>query len=101
METGLAVYEALTRSGRVLLEVYPYAGFRQLAGGPLPRKTTAAGRTQRVTLLRSAGVRRGHLKLWSHDSIDALLGALVARQYADGKALKATCGHDDSAIWLP
>ena len=101
METGLALYEALA-GGYDVLEVYPYAGFRLLAGGaPLPRKQTAEGTRARIALLESAGISAEHLAMWSHDGLDALLTALIALQSASGHAVRVTCGHDDSAIWLP
>ena len=37
----------------------------------------------------------------SHDFLDATLVALVARQRSLGTARVATCGHDQSGIWLP
>ena len=37
----------------------------------------------------------------SHDFLDAALVALVARQRSLGTARVATCGHDQSGIWLP
>ena len=101
METGFAVFEALAGLGSVTIEVFPYAGFRVLADRPLPKKTTVGGLTQRVELLRDAGVRGRHLEMWSHDSLDALLGALVALHYAEARATMVGCGHDESAIWLP
>ena len=102
MATGFAVYEAL-RDGRYdVLEVYPHAGFRALArGSPLPRKQTADGLRARIALLESAGASAEHLPMWSHDGLDALLAALIALQSASGHAVRVTCGHDDSAIWLP
>jgi hypothetical protein len=39
--------------------------------------------------------------MWSHDALDALLGSLVAIHHKAGTALRASCGHDLSAIWLP
>ena len=100
--TGFAVYEALRDAPYEVLEVYPHAGFRALAqGSSLPPKQTAAGLRARIALLASAGVSAEHLPMWSHDGLDALLAALVALQSASGRALRVTCGHDDSAIWLP
>ena len=93
---GLAAHEALPGA----LEAFPYAGFRELAGGaPLARKQTREGRDQRAALLREAGVEAG--AAWSHDTLDAALCAGVARDRAAGRARRVTCGHDDSAIWLP
>jgi predicted nuclease with RNAse H fold len=102
MVTGLVVYFALRAQGVPALEYYPYAGFRELAGSRLlPKKQTAAGIRVRVELLERAGVKAPDLAMWSHDSLDACLGAVVARQWAQGTAQRAGCGHDESAIWLP
>ena len=99
IETGFRLFAAL--SGRSV-EVYPHGAFRVLAGGRrLPRKTTPAGRAARVQLLRSAGVTAPALETWSHDLIDAAVAAVTARDVAGGSARRVTCGHDDSAIWLP
>jgi predicted nuclease with RNAse H fold len=101
--TGLAVYSALAGSVRAeLIEVFPYAGFRVLTRpARLARKTSVAGIRQRVDALRAAGLRVKNLELWSHDSIDAALAAIIARQRQNGSAAPVTCGHDDSVIWLP
>jgi predicted nuclease with RNAse H fold len=100
ISTGLAVYEAL--AGAMLIEAYPYAGFRELNGrAPLARKQTPAGARRRIELLEAAGIAAPHLEMWSHDGLDALLCGLVALQCAGGVARRAGCGHDGSAIWLP
>jgi predicted nuclease with RNAse H fold len=103
METGFAVFEALTRpDGPRVVEVYPYGGFRVLAGGArLPKKTSPAGASRRGELLQAAGVAAEGLDRRSHDSLDAAMAAVVARDVAAGAAVRVTCGHDDSAIWLP
>jgi predicted nuclease with RNAse H fold len=102
--TGLAVFDALraTIPGE-LIEVFPYGGFRVLTRPKrLAKKTSVAGLRQRIEALRAAGLRAtDDLALWSHDSIDAALAAIVALQHRNGSAVPATCGHDDSAIWLP
>ena len=96
LAVGLAAHAALPGA----LEAYPYAGFRELAGGaPLARKQTREGRSQRAALLRGAGVEAD--AAWSHDTLDAALCAVVARDRVAGRARRVTCGHDDSAIWLP
>ena len=96
LAVGLAVFEALPGA----VEAYPYAGFRELAAGAaLARKQTRAGREQRASLLRAAGVPAE--ASWSHDVLDAALCAVVARDHAAGRARRVGCGHDDSAIWLP
>jgi predicted nuclease with RNAse H fold len=100
MATGIDLFAALRTAGHDPVEAYPYGGFRLLAGGPLPKKTTAEGRAARAALLRSAGVEVNGLEK-SHDFLDAALVALVARQRSLGTARVATCGHDQSGIWLP
>jgi predicted nuclease with RNAse H fold len=101
--TGLELYSSLAGSARSeLIEVFPYAAFRVLTRpGRLAKKTSVAGIRQRVAALASAGLCVEHLALWSHDSLDAAVAALVALQRHDGGAHPVTCGHDDSAIWLP
>ena len=101
METGFDLYEALHQQSGAVIEVFPFAGYRLLAGRRPAKKSTVQGLTERVGLLRRAGVSGAQLQMWSHDSLDALLGALVALHHAKGIAAKVSCGHDDSAIWLP
>ena len=55
----------------------------------------------RVELLQARGIADPQLAMWSHDALDALLAALVARDYGEGRAQRVGCGHDESAIWLP
>lgn len=100
--TGLSVFAALRPLGATLLEVYPYAGFRRLAGGRRPaRKQTRAGAGERVELLTALGVSPDGLADRTHHALDAVMVALVARDHSRGTAERVTCGHDDSAIWLP
>ena len=108
MDAGIRTHVALREVGIETIEVFPYAGFRVLAGGArLPRKTTAAGLRERAALLRASGVRDGDLARWSHDLLDGALAAVVALQRAEGRAERigcpedAGCGQDGSAIWLP
>jgi len=103
MEAGFAAYDAARRAGpTAVIEVYPFAGFRAFAGDRrLAKKQTAAGRAQRAELLLRAGVVGATLERRSHDDLDALLAAVVARDHARGDATAAGCGHDGSAIWLP
>jgi predicted nuclease with RNAse H fold len=101
--TGLELYSALAGSTRSeLIEVFPYAAFRLLTRpARLAKKTSVAGMRQRIDALGAAGLCVEHLALWSHDSLDAAVAALVALQWRDGRAHPVTCGHDDSAIWIP
>ena len=99
---GLAVHAALKKRGVVTIEVFPHAGFRELAGpARLPKKRTSAGIRARADALLRAGIEGANLLMWSHDGLDALLSALVAHDCGQGTARKAGCEHDDSAIWLP
>jgi len=100
MAAGIELFAALRAAGHDPVEAYPYGGFRLLAGGRLPKKTTPEGRAARAGLLRAAGVEVDGLEK-SHDFLDAALVALVAHQRAQGTARVATCGHDQSSIWLP
>lgn len=101
--TGLELYSALAETvSAELIEVFPYAGFRLLTHpSRLSKKTAVAGIRQRVAALRSAGLSVDDLELWSHDSLDAAMAAITALRRRDGAALRVTCGHDGSAIWLP
>lgn len=101
MRVGFRVFERARDACPRVLEVFPYAGFRVLAGTSIAPKSTPQGLAARARLLEGAGVRIEGLQAWAHDSLDACLAALVARQVAEGVAEVVTCGHDGSAIWLP
>lgn len=102
MAVGLDLFAWLREGGLTAIEVYPHAGFRALSSGArLARKLEPAGITQRTELLRRAGVDERWLSLWSHDSLDAAVAAVIARDHVAGRTVAATCGHDGSAIWLP
>lgn len=103
MKTGFEVYDIMGKHGFDVIEVYPHACYRVLAGSArLPNKRKLNGQRMRLDALRSAGVvLRDDLSMWSHDALDALVAALTARDHRLGTAVAATCGHDASAIWLP
>jgi predicted nuclease with RNAse H fold len=108
MDVGIRVHGALRDAGMETIEVFPNAGFRELAGGArLEPKTTAAGLRRRAALLRASGVRDAGAQMRSHDELDASLAALVALQRTEGRAVRvgcpddAACERDGSAIWLP
>lgn len=98
---GLEVFERLSGKDSRVVEVFPHAAFVRLAGGRIPSKKTVAGLNKRAELLESAGVKAPWLSMWSHDSLDAAVSAVVALRVHEGAAVKASCEHDDSAIWLP
>jgi predicted nuclease with RNAse H fold len=101
MEAGFGVFDAFRGAGVEVIEVYPHAAFRVLCGSRPPRKTTREGTGVRLDALARRGISGDTFPMWSHDGLDALVAAVVARDYANEVAVKATCGHDDSAIWLP
>ena len=109
IDVGIGLHERLRdASDADVIEVFPYACFRRLAGGDhLPTKSSVEGMRARVALLEAAGFDDPHLDLWSHDSIDAAVAALVAAQRAEGTAeglgcpADSRCGLDGSVIWLP
>lgn len=101
MLLGFQVFDLVRRDGRRVVEVYPHGAFRRLAGGGVPSKSTAAGLFARAQLLRHAGLGVDGLEMWSHDSLDAAVAAIVARHVGGGSAQAVGCGHDDSVIWLP
>ncbi len=101
MTVGFQVFELARGTCERVIEVFPHAGFRTLTGGKVPSKLTAAGLVARAQLLEAADVKIEALKMWSHDSLDACLAALIAQQADIGEAEAVSCGHDHSAIWLP
>ena len=102
MEVGFELYRRLgAQTQATLLEVYPYGAFFKLAGQRPAKKASVAGARQRVELLADAGLEPTGIAMWSHDGLDALASALVARDHHAGRAVRVGCGHDESAIWLP
>jgi predicted nuclease with RNAse H fold len=110
IDVGIALHERLRdESSADVIETFPYACFRRLgADDPLPTKSSVEGMRSRVALLEGEGFEDPHLDLWSHDSIDAAVAALVAAQYGSGVAEGCGCppgspcgGGDGSVIWLP
>jgi predicted nuclease with RNAse H fold len=101
MQVGFRLYGELAANDHTPIEVYPYAGFRLLASGGLPKKTTLAGVQERVARLQAQRVTAPWIQLWSHDGLDATLAALLALRATEGTAVAVGCGHDRSAIWIP
>lgn len=101
MHVGFQVFSIARRSAGRVIEVFPHAGFRTLAGARVPSKLTAAGSLARSELLARAGVTIKGLEMWSHDGLDACLAAVIARQADRGVAEPVSCDHDGSRIWLP
>jgi hypothetical protein len=103
MEAGFQLFSALKGAGHRPIEVFPYGGFSVLAGPTtrLSPKKRLDGILVRVALLAARGIKEPSLAVWSHDGLDALLGALIALDWAQNRAQSVSCGHDRSAIWLP
>lgn len=102
IQRGFNLFADFAEAGHTPIEVFPYAGYRVLAGTTkLPPKSKPVGLIARARLMEAAGVHSSILECLSHDSLDAVLAALVAKRFIEGTAVAATCGHDDSAIWLP
>ena len=104
IQVGFTTWAALREAGHEPLEVYPAGVFRVLGGAVPPKKTTRAGARARIQLLERHVELPDGIEMWSHDGIDALAAALVARWSLDGRA--KPIGHsgpgcDASAIWLP
>jgi hypothetical protein len=96
MEVGFEVWRAL--DDLAPREVFPYAVFRELAGGArLASKQTLAGRRARATVL--PWLPEG-ADLWSHDGLDAAAACAVA---GDPDARCVRCGDHEggSPMWLP
>jgi predicted nuclease with RNAse H fold len=101
LATGFDLFTACRSAGFQPIEVYPHAAFRTIHGAGLPSKRSADGIKARVNVLERMGIARDSLEMWSHDGLDTLVAAVVARDHAHNRATQVTCGHDDLAIWLP
>ncbi len=78
-------YDGAPASDATLLEVYPGAAWKLLAGQPLARKTSLEGRQQRVELLESLGVRLPESSPPTHDQLDAAMAAWTAYKFRRGE----------------
>lgn len=79
-----------------LMEVYPGAGWKALAGlGRLPRKATVEGRKTRLALLQAQGVQFADSGPFSHDQLDAAMAAWSGYRFNRGQV-----SIEGSAPWL-
>ena len=77
MRAGFELWDALRAEGHEPVEVYPAGCFWLLHGRRWPpKKSSPAGRAVRLALLEPFV---GPLELTSHDHIDAVMAAVVAR----------------------
>ena len=97
MRAGFALWDALRIAGHAPMEVYPAGCFWLLNGRTWPpKKATAEGRAARLALLEPLV---GPLALTSHDLIDAVMAAVVAR--GPSRAVGHTdAGCDESALFV-
>lgn len=97
MRTGFRLWDALRVAGHAPMEVYPAGCFWLLNDRRWPpRKTTPAGRAARLALLEPFV---GTLALTSHDHVDAVMAAVVAR--GPHRALAHTdAGCDGSSLFV-
>jgi predicted nuclease with RNAse H fold len=103
MAVGFRLFSALKAAGHRPIEIFPYAAFSVLAGSRarLQPKQSVSGVLARIGLLAARVVKETSMPVWSHDGIDALVAAVIARDFRGDRAQRVTCGHDGSAIWLP
>jgi hypothetical protein len=74
----------------ILLEVYPGAAWKTLAGHALPKKTSPGGRIERFKILKSLGLTFPQFVsggLLSHDELDAGVAAYIAYLFSQNKTV--------------
>ena len=86
---GIRLKADLEKQGHTVIEIYPYASKVRLFG-PLPKKTTVAGRRTLQAGLQHLipSVPSPQKDLFSHDALDALLAAYTGFLY--------NCGETDA-----
>ncbi len=104
MEVGMRVFDALRADGKSVVETYPTGAFRLLNGGPLPgkqRRPADAYRCRGELLNMRVEVPPERLAMWSFDSLDAAIAAVVSFDVLAGTARRVATDLDNSEIWLP
>ncbi|HID64837.1 MAG TPA: DUF429 domain-containing protein [Anaerolineae bacterium] len=83
---GIKLKAELEKQGATVIEIYPYASRLRLFG-PLPRKTTVAGRRALQKSLQRLipSVPSPQENLLSHDTLDAFLAAYTGFLYGCGE----------------
>ncbi len=85
MQVGFTLFDRARELGGDPVEVYPHSIYRTLADGrPLPSKACWPSRAARIALLEERGLVVPMAPAWSHDALDAVAAALVARDQASG-----------------
>lgn len=98
---GIRLKADLERRGRTVIEIYPYASRLRLFG-PLPRKTTVAGRgaLQKGLQRLISSVPSPQETLLSHDALDALLAAYTGFLYGCGET-EALGDPSEGLLYIP
>ena len=98
---GIRLKADLERQGHTVIEIYPYASRLRLFG-PLPRKTTVAGRggLQEGLQRLISSVPSPQKDLLSHDALDALLAAYTGFLYGCGET-KALGDPSEGLLHIP
>lgn len=115
--TGWALYKALMRYGyciasgkrtdenkRWLIEVYPHAAFVVLSGERLAPKARTTGRMERLAILQRyiANIKeRIHRLPPSADELDAIVAALTAWLWWQGKCVVLGDSHEGGCLIIP
>ena len=91
----------LEARGISVIEVYPHASKVRLFPGPLPKKTTKAGRQRLQECLEGlvSGLSE-HGRLLSHDELDAIVAAYTAYLHGQGQA-EAVGDREEGFIYVP
>ncbi len=99
---ALSLAAAWTGAGRRVIEIYPYGSKVQFWGKGLPHKASPAGRLDmqiRLTAL-VANLSDPAARLYTHDELDAILGAYTGGLVLAGVA-DAVGDPAEGVIWVP
>jgi predicted nuclease with RNAse H fold len=98
---GISLKAELEEQGHTVVEIYPYASKLRLFG-PLPKKTTVAGRQALQEGLQRLipSVPSPQEDLLSHDALDALLAAYTGFLYNCGRT-KALGDPSEGLLYIP
>ncbi|MDZ7261300.1 MAG: DUF429 domain-containing protein [candidate division KSB1 bacterium] len=83
---SLNLFEKLTQAGFPVLEIYPYGAKRCLFGKQVPKKSTRTGTKILQELVSSLGIKLESGRSYSHDELDAVIGAYTCYLHWCGKA---------------
>lgn len=103
---SLALFRSLNEAGRLAIETHPHAVYfllRRQCGceRPLPRKTSRAGRDERLRILQTFAPQLDPGQLPDHDSLDAAAAALLAVLHDAGLTRAFGSEATGGVIWVP